>query len=354
MSGTSMAAPEVAGIAAAVRFAYPGLTAPEVRRILLASAKPSSQLKGKVATSGVVDRERALQLASSWEQGLALFVDESWDWPSTPDETPVVHSPPSKPTAPAKGAAKQEEGTPSTRPAVGISSIGGFAKQWRVVATTQPQPRHQFFHLSETWPNEWIKKSWDSGHKITALGGDGNGWAVVMTESPTIGAQRLVGYSFDQTTIKSNMDEGYRIRCVAGYDSKWVFVMDKSTGYGDQRYSLAGSFDDKRKAWINARWKEGLRITSVAGENGPKEKNSWVVVMSSNSGITEQTYAGPGLWPAKWIAERWKEGYFITSHTGYGNAWLVVMSKGLYQPSTFQSYSEQLTDPSPWIGDIVK
>ena len=354
MSGTSMAAPEVAGVAAALRFAYPDLTATEVRRILLASAKPSSNLKGKIATSAVVDRERALQLASSWERGLALFVDETWDWPSSPDQAPIIHGPPTQPAVPPAGAGKQSGGQSSARPTVGISAIGGFGENWRVVATTLPQPRHQFFNLSKTWPTEWLHKAADSGHRIAALGGDPNGWAIVTTESPMIGAQKLVGYTFDQTSLKSYMDDGYRIRCVAGYDSQWVFVMDKSTGYGEQRYTLPGPFDDKRKAWISARWKEGLAITSVAGENGPEEKFSWAMVMSSNAGVSEQTYAGPGPWPAKWIDEQWKKGFFITSHTGYGEAWLVIMSKGAFQPSAKQSCSDQLTDPRPWIEEILK
>lgn len=356
MSGTSMAAPEVAGIAAAIRFSYPDLTARDIRRILLISAKPSPQLKDKIASAAVVDRERALQLAATWSKGVSLFVDEAWDWPSAVDTTPVVHVPKGqqKPVEPPGAAGNAPETSQSERKKVGISSVGGFTKNWRVVATAFPQPRYQEFNLSKAWPSEWVANSWNSGRQITAMGGDANGWALVTTESPTIGAQKLVGYNFDQIAIKANMDEGLRIRCVAGYDAQWVFVMDKSTGYGGQRYTLPGPFNETRKEWIQARWKEGLRITAVAGEHGPKEKNSWVIVMSQNSGMTDQVYSGPGAWPADWIKARWKEGYYITSHTGYGNAWLVVMSKGVFKPSTYQSYSVQLEDPNEWIKSVVK
>lgn len=355
MSGTSMAAPQVSGIAAALRFSYPDLTAPEVRRILLASARPVSSLNDKIATGAVVDRERALQLASAWDRGLALFVDESWDWPQNPDDAPVVpHPNPGREGTDTRGATKKApgaEGPVASR--TGISLIAGYSEQWRAVATTMPEPREQSFILSEKWPAEWLQQQRNSGSSITALGGDPNGWAVVTTSSPTISQQRLVGLSFDQTTLKANMDEGYRIRCVAGYGASWVFVMDKSTGYGNQRYSLPGSFDDKRKAWIHARWKEGLRITSLAGENGPDKGWSWLAVMSENSGYGLQTFNGPGPWPTDWIRSKWDEGYLITAVTGYGEkAWLVVMSKTTRPDKVVQRYSDQLADPTEWIDTI--
>ncbi len=357
MSGTSMAAPEVSGVAAALRFSYPDLRAPEVRRILLASARPVSALKDKVATTAVVDRERALQLASAWDRGLALFVNESWEWPSDPDKAPVVtHPVTGEDRAGTQGGNKKSPGTgDSGASRTGISSIGGFSDQWRIVATTMPEARQQSFLLSKEWPADWLNEQWTAGSRITSLGGDPNGWAVVTTSSPSISQQRLVGYFFDQTTLKANMDEGYRIRCVAGYGEKWVFVMDKSTGYGNQRYSPPGSFDDKRKAWIQARAKEGLRITSVAGENGPDDGNSWLVVMSENSGYGTQIYTGPGPWPTDWIHSKWKEGYLITAVTGFGaEAWLVVMSKSTQPDKVSQRYSDQLSDPTQWIETIRK
>lgn len=195
-----------------------------------------------------------------------------------------------------------------------------------------------------------MSKNQKSGFAISSLAGDAGDWAVTMSQIPSLSIQRLVGYDFNQTQLKSNMDEGFRTRSVAGFGEKWVIVMDQSTGFGNQRYTLPGSFDEKRKEWIKARWDDGYRITSVAGTEGAKDsQNSWVVVMSENSGIGAQSYRGPGEWPEDWISEKWNEGHAIPSVTGHGNKnWLVVMSivvghKGLHV------YSGKLDSPGEWI-----
>ena len=59
-SGTSMASPSVAGVAALMRANHPKLRAMDVRRILEATAKPEKSFVGKIATEGIMDKQVAL------------------------------------------------------------------------------------------------------------------------------------------------------------------------------------------------------------------------------------------------------------------------------------------------------
>lgn len=63
LSGTSQAAPYVAGIAAEVRAINPELSPAETRKIVLGTAEKMAFLEGKVSTGGMVHRERALAAA---------------------------------------------------------------------------------------------------------------------------------------------------------------------------------------------------------------------------------------------------------------------------------------------------
>ncbi len=62
MTGTSMAAPMVAGVAAMLYTQYDDLTAAEARNIILTSAAPMDSLSGKVRTGGMLDAGAALAL----------------------------------------------------------------------------------------------------------------------------------------------------------------------------------------------------------------------------------------------------------------------------------------------------
>jgi subtilisin family serine protease len=64
VSGTSQAAPYVANIATIVKDLNPKLGFREIKKIILETVDVKSWLKGKVKTSGLVNRERALRAAS--------------------------------------------------------------------------------------------------------------------------------------------------------------------------------------------------------------------------------------------------------------------------------------------------
>jgi len=64
MSGTSMAAPAVSGLACYLRYLNPKLTAPELRQIIEQTASPNASLSGKVSSGGNLDPEAAIASAS--------------------------------------------------------------------------------------------------------------------------------------------------------------------------------------------------------------------------------------------------------------------------------------------------
>lgn len=61
MSGTSMAAPMVTGVAAMLYSYYPDMLPEEIKPVLLDSVKTLDSLTGKVATGGMLDASRALK-----------------------------------------------------------------------------------------------------------------------------------------------------------------------------------------------------------------------------------------------------------------------------------------------------
>jgi thermitase len=64
MSGTSMASPNTAGVAAEVLSHFPDLTPVELKKVLMDTVTKSSRYNGKVASGGRIDLEKALELAS--------------------------------------------------------------------------------------------------------------------------------------------------------------------------------------------------------------------------------------------------------------------------------------------------
>lgn len=63
MSGTSQAAPFVTNVISLIKDLNPKLTSAEIKQIILTTVDKKEWLKGKVATSGIVNKERALKAA---------------------------------------------------------------------------------------------------------------------------------------------------------------------------------------------------------------------------------------------------------------------------------------------------
>lgn len=65
MSGTSMASPNAAGVAAEVWSQFPELTGLELKEILMSSVSPVTKYKNKMVSPGLINLEQALELAAS-------------------------------------------------------------------------------------------------------------------------------------------------------------------------------------------------------------------------------------------------------------------------------------------------
>lgn len=65
LTGTSQATPHVSAVAAELWSRFPGLRADQIKSILIQSAKPSQDLRGKVASGGIVHLGRAIDLAAA-------------------------------------------------------------------------------------------------------------------------------------------------------------------------------------------------------------------------------------------------------------------------------------------------
>jgi hypothetical protein len=156
------------------------------------------------------------------------------------------------------------------------------------------------------------------------------------------------GYDFNQTRISNAMSEGYRITSLAGTGEQWLVAMDTETGYGEQRFTLPTPLTESRKKWVLDRWNEGYRITALAGDDDPKiENDGWLFVMTKNSGLGEQSYAGPGPWPTQWVEGQQRAGYRITAVAGPPERTVVVMTKGT--KLGVQEVSPAGFYPSDWI-----
>ncbi len=101
MSGTSMAAPYIAGVAAHVKDLNPALTPRQIRALLMQTVDLKAWLKGKVVSGGVVNPKRAYDAAEksrtvSLEQAIAsarqIIADQI---ASTPGGTPALDEAPS-------------------------------------------------------------------------------------------------------------------------------------------------------------------------------------------------------------------------------------------------------------------
>jgi subtilisin family serine protease len=72
MSGTSMAAPLASRYASLVLAANPGLTALELKEILMKTVDKKDFLKGKVVSEGVINVDRAVAAAKNMKKGMSL------------------------------------------------------------------------------------------------------------------------------------------------------------------------------------------------------------------------------------------------------------------------------------------
>ncbi len=344
MSGTSMASPLVAGVAAGIRKDFPNLAASDVRRLLEASSVRSPELETIVTTSGAIDPAAARKMAESWSgDNLAMLVEEARSSKKPGQDGPIIKVPQLN-TKPAPENPPANKGEPYR-----ITGVSGFDKLWRVTMSRESGFEDQRQLGLGPWPAEEVDKGWAEGFMITSLAGDQETWNVVMSTGKK-GKQFVLGYDLDQSKIATQHEAGFRITSIAGWKDRWLTVMSTETGWGKQRYTLPTEFTESRQKWVVDRWQEGYMITSVAGDDTPEsDEDGWLFVMTQGTSITEQTVSTPGKWPTDWITEQAALGFRVTASSGAGDHTIVVMSKGSGLGG--QTISGEGVYPSDWIGE---
>ncbi len=342
-SGTSMASPLVAGVVAGIRKDHPELSACDLRRLIESTATIDPALAEFVSTSGKINPEAARKTADSWSgDNLAMLVEEARTAKKPGQDGPSIKVPQteSKP-APAKPSAAKGE-------PYRITGVSGFGKTWRVAMSRNAPFKDQRNLGVGAWPEEAVNKGWADDFRITSLSGDSAGWNVIMSTG-TKGKQFVLGYALDQTQIAGKMEEGFHITSIAGWKDNWLTVMTTETGWGKQRYTLPTPFTPERQKWVQDRWAEGYRITSIAGDDTPEdEQDGWLFVMTLGTTIQEQTFSVPGAWPEAWIKEQAAKGFRVTGSAGAGDHTIVIMSKGSGLGD--QTFSVEGAYPSEWVG----
>ena len=341
MSGTSMAAPKVAGVAARIRAEHPEISASDLRRILERSAQVTAGVFGKVTTSGILDDKKALAMASTWGKG---NIADLLIKPKKEPGLKIKINLPKKPVAPI--ILKPLDLKPA-QPVRRITAVAGRGNEWRL-GMSQGSPYTLQTHSGiNLFPLAWIQKKWKDGLRITSIAGSAGAWNVTMSTGVP-GKQWLVGYEFDQTLLKEHMDAGRRITSLGGWKDSWLIVVSSETGWGRQRYTLPTPMTESRISWIKKRWAEGYQITGIAGDDDPSvEDDGWLIVMTQETKFKGQTIFGPGPWPGLKMLTKQREGYQVTTLAGSKDRWVVVMSKGSGLKN--QVFSAPGPYPSEWV-----
>ncbi|CAJ1977769.1 unnamed protein product [Sphenostylis stenocarpa] len=121
--------------------------------------------------------------------------------------------------------------------------------------------------------------------------------------------------------VEKGIADGLLISCVSSCGNLWALIMDAGTGFTAQVYKLSTFF--LHKEWIMEQWDNSYYITSIAGTSN----GSSLVVMSTGTQYTQQSYKVSESFPFKWINKKWREGFHVTSMATAGSRWGVVMSR---------------------------
>ncbi|KAG8367995.1 hypothetical protein BUALT_Bualt16G0130600 [Buddleja alternifolia] len=140
--------------------------------------------------------------------------------------------------------------------------------------------------------------------------------------------------------VEKGNEDGLYISCVASAANLWALIMDAGTGFSSQVYELSAVF--LHKDWIMEQWEKNYYISSIAGAtNGSSlvimskgfhvtsmttAGNRWGVVMSRNSGYSEQVVELDFLYPSEGIHRRWESGYRITAMAATADQAALILS----------------------------
>lgn len=153
MSGTSMAVPHVAGVAALIKSKYPSSSTAQVKNLLLSNTDPVSALSGKIATGGRLNAAKALGQISP----TPTPTKTPTPYPTyTP--VPTVTPTPTKTPAPYPTYTPVPTATPTPTPGVQLNAAFYAAPTYGKAPL-----RVQFIDQSFGNPNQWIWSFGDGG-----------------------------------------------------------------------------------------------------------------------------------------------------------------------------------------------
>lgn len=306
MQGTSMAAPLVAGVCAAMRLDYPSLSATDIRAIIMESAEVIPSMKDLVESGGVLNKAAAKALAV--KRSAATFINLADVFKTLPNPRSNV-----------------TEFKPTRHSTVAVA--GGVTDSLIVMTNADVRAKEMIIKSPRNFPNKEIDEAFRRNFRITAMGQSSHGHTIVMKTGTH--SQKLL--PFDQSTIASFQAQGFHIKALSGYAGKFSVMMEQDPTIISQRFSMPTPFTASRQQWILDRWNEGYTLTAVGGDDDPKNpENGFIFVMSkTTTPRVAQIFNHPAPWPAEWIQGRVKEGYGISSVAGIQGRYLVVMTKGL-------------------------
>jgi hypothetical protein len=327
LSGTSMAAPYVSGLAARIRVANDKMSARDLKELLEGTVTRLEPLKERLTSGGVVNPEAAVAAAPDWSaKRLERLARSGADYVATSHHTdgPLVFD------------IRQLQTAATDRGGWRITAAGGFTHSWRVVMSKGTRFLDQMHNGVDELDGDGIAARWKEGWRITSLAGDDSGWNNVMSKGGK-GRQRMI--QLEKAVIAQAAKEGLRITALGGFKEQWRVAATFDTGWGEQQVSEPSAYDAQRKQWIANLWKTGYRITSLAGDDVEDDDNDgWLWVMTKGTGWGKQVCSEQAPWPDAWIEQHYKQGYRITGFSGFQDRWIVVMTQGT-------PYTEQVISP---------
>lgn len=148
-----------------------------------------------------------------------------------------------------------------------------------------------------------------------------------------------VNHTQPSNSTGNNTTNTYTISEMAHGGNNWTVIMSANTGFTQQQITLS---DDFPRDFVRNKWDEGYYLTSLACTNG-----EWAAVMSEGTGFSLQSWRKDANFPSEWINEKWDEDYYINALTYGDGEWAVAMVQGAKY--TGQTWVTDPNYPAAWI-----
>ncbi len=348
MSGTSMAAPAVSGIAARVRASKPSLTGPQLRYLLETTATSRDSFSDQIV-AGEVDGDKALLQAGSISTigpaALAVWEQQRFSG------------------APALGPAYVE----ATRIAINaaapgrnrVTTLAGYPGGWAaVVSQSEEKVRQSVFLPSDA--SEVVdatEKRAEREWGVTAMAGNADAFAAVMEERETSLSIKMTR-EFDPENLKDASERAGHFRAVTGTYGPILLLQESEVHEGSdgQEYEIhTGNLTVAELAgFVSEHAKNGLVVESISGDNnrGHPSMGRWHFILKKADGNAKQRVLGPSKWPEKEVVQLQESGYRIVSIGGSTDQWVIVLSTGTDLGPQKWKLSEDF--PGTWIEEQWK